>query len=165
MYRETDDQWASFSAQELAVTLYVVEDGRVLLIHKKRGLGGGKINAPGGRLESGESFREAAIRETREEIGIQVANPVEMATLQFIFTNGYTLEVRAFTATDYSGEPIETDEADPFWCEVDRIPFDRMWADDILWLPQVLAGSPMFGQFVFADDDMLESRVIPRPSR
>jgi len=154
--------WETFSPQELAVTLYLMDSDQVLLIHKKRGLGHGKINGPGGRLEAGETFVDAAVRETREETGIEVYDPTEMATLQFVFTNGYSLEVHAFTSTSYDGEPVETEEADPFWCPVGEIPFDRMWADDRLWLPQVLAGQKMFGQFVFDEDEMLDSVVSPR---
>jgi len=34
-----------------------------------------------------------------------------------------------------------------------------MWADDALWLPQVLAGSYVEGRFVFDGDSMLESEI------
>ena len=34
-----------------ATLLFVINDGNVLLIRKKRGLGAGKINGPGGKLD------------------------------------------------------------------------------------------------------------------
>jgi len=36
--------------------LFVIRAGQMLLIHKKRGLGAGKINGPDGRLDLGESL-------------------------------------------------------------------------------------------------------------
>ena len=69
-----------------------------------------------------------------------------------------------FTTESYSGEMMETDEARPFWCRKSEIPFDRMWADDKMWLPRVLAGEYVSGQFVFDDDVMLQSALFVRSS-
>jgi 8-oxo-dGTP diphosphatase len=158
-----EEPWGSFKPQEQAVTVYILTDSRILLIHKKRGLGNGKINAPGGRLEAGESFHDAAVRETREEIGLEVSDLKELATLLFTFTDGFTLEVRAFVTRSYSGTPLETDEADPFWCDITNIPFDRMWADDKVWLPEVIRGRYVVGRFIFDGDNMIESSVSVQP--
>ena len=55
------------------LTLMILKrDGKLLLGVKKRGFGMGKINCAGGKVESGETVREAAIRETFEEVGIRV---------------------------------------------------------------------------------------------
>ena len=70
----------------------------------------GKWSAPGGCVEFGETLAQAAVRETREEIGLAVDQLTEQALLQFVFTNGYTLEVTVFTTRSYSGEMIETDD-------------------------------------------------------
>ena len=51
--------------------LFVLDGDQILLIDKKRGLGHGKVNGPGGRLEPGESAYQAAVRETREEVGLE----------------------------------------------------------------------------------------------
>jgi 8-oxo-dGTP diphosphatase len=61
-----DIDWASWKAEDPATLVFVVKDGRILLIRKKRGLGAGKINAPGGRLEAGEAPIEGAVREVQE---------------------------------------------------------------------------------------------------
>ena len=61
--------WSRWQPTELATLCFVIRDGQILLIHKKRGLGAGKINGPGGRIESGETAEQGAIRETQEEVG------------------------------------------------------------------------------------------------
>ena len=43
--------------------VFLTRGEEVLLIHKKTGLGAGKINGPGGKLEPGESPLDAARRE------------------------------------------------------------------------------------------------------
>ncbi|MBM3815840.1 MAG: CoA pyrophosphatase [Actinobacteria bacterium] len=58
------------------VPLFVAADGpRVLLTRRSESLNShkGQIAFPGGRLEAGESSLDAAMRETREEIGIDAS--------------------------------------------------------------------------------------------
>ncbi len=128
---------------------------RILLIHKKTGLGAGLINAPGGRIEKGESPKEAAIRETREEVGMVAESPELKGELFFQFTNGHSIRGYVFESCRWSGNPVETSEADPFWCSIKDIPYDRMWADDSWWLPHMLSNRPFRGRFIFDEDKML----------
>ena len=151
--------WNNWIPRERANLCFVVKDGRVLLIRKKRGLGAGKINGPGGKIEPGETALEAAIRETQEEIGVTPLAVEERGVLHFQFTDGYSLHCTVFVATDFEGEPIETIEATPFWFEFDAIPFDEMWEDDRHWLPQVLAGKRFVAWFEFDGDRMLSRKV------
>ena len=58
--------WDGWQPQDIATLTFVFDGSEVLLIEKKRGLGAGKVNAPGGRLEPGESITECAVREVRE---------------------------------------------------------------------------------------------------
>jgi len=67
--------WDNWTPEEVATLLFVARAGEVLLIRKKRGLGAGKINGPGGRLEENETPLECAIRETQEELLI---NPLDI---------------------------------------------------------------------------------------
>ena len=69
--------WASWRAEIHATLLFIVRNGEILLIEKKRGIGAGKVNGPGGKIDPGETPLECIIRETREELGITVLRPVK----------------------------------------------------------------------------------------
>ena len=58
--------WRRWKPTDVATLVFVVEPERLLLIRKKRGLGAGKINGPGGRREPGETLDECAARELEE---------------------------------------------------------------------------------------------------
>jgi len=151
--------WAGWLPSERATLCFIVRDGEILLIRKKRGLGAGKVNGPGGRLEPGETLVECAIRESQEELGITPIEPEWRGELHFQFTDGYALHCAVFTADDCEGEPYETDEAIPLWTPLDAIPFHEMWADDIHWLPGVIEGRNFRGYFDFDGEKMLSCRV------
>lgn len=152
-------QWSTWCPVDTAVLCFVRSQTHVWLIHKKRGLGNGKINGPGGRVHEYERSLDAAIRETIEETGIAPIDPVAHGRLDFVFLNGYSLSATVYVASRWTGLPVETDEARPFWCPIRSIPYRSMWADDEFWLPAVLAGKAVHGRFIFSDDRMLEYHV------
>ncbi|MEA3187245.1 MAG: 8-oxo-dGTP diphosphatase [Chthoniobacter sp.] len=151
--------WTNWIPRERANLCFILKNGRLLLIRKKRGLGAGKINAPGGKIEAGETALESAIRETREEVGVTPVAPEKRGELCFQFADGYSLHCTVFLAFDCEGEPVETAEAAPFWSAVDEIPYHEMWADDRHWLPLLLDDQPFCGYFTF-DGDEMKSREI-----
>lgn len=147
--------WDTWVPVDVATLCFIRKGGKILLIRKKRGLGMGKINAPGGRQEKGETLEQTAVRETEEEVGLTPLNLAWAGRLDFAFTDGYSIQAHVFTATDATGELMETDEAAPFWCDENAIPYDRMWSDDRLWLPLLLEGTTFEAQFIFEKDLML----------
>ena len=151
--------WNTWEPTERAVLSFMRGNGKLLLIHKKKGLGAGKVNAPGGRITPGETPRQAAIRETIEEVHMEPKNPEKRGELFFQFKDGYKLHGEVFFSTEFSGTPTETDEADPFWCEIDNIPYDGMWEDDRYWLPLALSGTPFKAYFIFDDDRMVDKKI------
>jgi len=151
--------WSTWQPRERATLCFIVKAGRILLIRKKRGLGAGKINGPGGRIEPGETPLAAAIRETQEEVGVTPLEIAERGVLHFQFADGYSLHCTVFLAGDFTGELIETDEAAPFWFEVGAIPFHEMWEDDQHWLPAILGGQSFCAWFEFDGEKMLSKDV------
>jgi hypothetical protein len=49
----------------------------------------------------------------------------------------------------------------PKWFNINEIPYDQMWIDDILWIPKVLKGRIVEGNFLFDENQkMLEHEVV-----
>lgn len=152
----TDIDWNSWQPQQRATLLFVIRDGQVLLIRKKVGLGAGKINGPGGRINQGESPSEGAVREIQEELCVTPVGVCQTGELRFQFVDGLSLHVYVFKADDCLGDPQETDEADPLWIGTTAIPYNRMWADDRHWMPAMLEGKYFQGRFIFDGDRLLD---------
>jgi 8-oxo-dGDP phosphatase len=57
----------------MVVVALVQESGRVLMVQESKPRVAGTWNLPGGRVEPGESVVDAAVREVREESGLEIA--------------------------------------------------------------------------------------------
>lgn len=156
MISVSDIDWERWRARDLATLVFVIRDDRILLIRKKRGLGKGKVNGPGGKLDPGENAVECATRECHEELGIRVRNLECMGEHRFQFVDGYSIHCWVFRTGDVEGEAVETDEAIPLWTGLSNIPFEEMWEDDHIWLPMVIAGKHFTAHWIFEDDRMLD---------
>ncbi|MEK7189337.1 MAG: 8-oxo-dGTP diphosphatase [Patescibacteria group bacterium] len=147
------------------LTLFIAHrDGKVLLGMKKRGFGAGRWNGFGGKVEHGESIEDSVLREVREEAGIVPKDMRERAVFEFRYENADEMfEVHLFSASEFEGEPKETEEMRPQWFSHEEIPFADMWPDDAHWFPHFLAGEFFHGRFRFRDTDTLlehDIRVI-----
>ena len=146
-----------------ATICYPVDGDRVLLIHKKRGVGSGNYNGPGGKVEAGETPRQAARREVREEVRLEVEDLEKTGELEFVFGDEPFMHVHVFRTGSWEGTPRETAEADPEWFHRAAIPYDEMWEDDRLWLPLALDGESFVGYFRFdADGDEMSGAFVDR---
>jgi 8-oxo-dGTP diphosphatase len=126
-------------------------DNFILLGYKKRGFGAEKYNGIGGKLEPGETIKQAAIRELYEEIGVkctidQLDKSAELI-FQFPGKPEWNQRVHVFLVKEWEGEPIDSDEMKPEWFKKDNLPYCSMWPDDPLWLPHVLANKKVKGFF------------------
>jgi 8-oxo-dGTP diphosphatase len=128
----------------------------VLLGRKKHGLGVGNFVGLGGKLEPGESAVDAAVREVFEESGVIVAasdlEPRGLLSYWFPYREAWSQESNVFVCRTWQGEPRGSDELDPEWFALERVPYDEMWDDARRWLPAVLAGASVRRSFVFGED-------------
>ena len=148
-----------------ATLCFLIIDDKVLLAMKKRGFGQGKLNGIGGKVQDGESVEEAAIRETQEEVGVTPKKLERVATLNFYFPHvptdhNWNQQVCVFMVKEWEGEPEESEEMKPEWFNIDAIPYKSMWEDDAHWLPQVLRGELLTGDFSFTPDQSLDEFEI-----
>jgi len=144
--------WQTWEPVIRATLMFIVQDGEILLIDKLTGIGKGKVNGPGGKIEPGESAEEAVIRECQEELHITPLDPVKMGELCFSMTDIPDIHCHVFMAAQFTGDPQSTREANPLWKKVSDIPYEKMWEDDRYWLPMMLDGQEFFGRFDFTEE-------------
>ncbi|MHA1665503.1 MAG: 8-oxo-dGTP diphosphatase [Candidatus Njordarchaeales archaeon] len=129
--------------------LYLLQNNKVLLIYKKRGLGQGFYNGVGGKVEANETPEECAVRECKEEIDVIPSDLEWMGLLEFYNDGKLYGYVHVFISRKFAGTPKETEEAEPIWFDIHKIPYENMWSDDIFWLPHILNNEKVLGRFWF----------------
>ncbi len=154
--RVADIDWHRWRAVDTATLVFVLRDDEILLIDKKRGLGKGKVNGPGGKVDPGETVEQCAIRECREELSIEVAELQVLGEHLFQFVDGYSIHCFVYCTQVFSGTPTESPEAAPRWTRIDAIPYERMWEDDRIWLPLLLERQAFRARWIFDGDCMLD---------
>jgi 8-oxo-dGTP pyrophosphatase MutT (NUDIX family) len=142
-----------------ATLVYLLKSKQVLLAMKKRGFGAGKLNGIGGKVNENETPEQAAIRETAEEICVEI-KPTDLkkiGELDFFFSGkqdkSWDQTVHIFAARKWSNEPTETEEMKPVWINNDKLPFKKMWKDDPFWMQLLLKEKKFKGKFVFDEDN------------
>lgn len=110
----------------IGVAAIVIKDGRVLLVKRQNVHGSGSWSTPGGHLEFGETPEQCAIRETEEEVDIQITNVHFVAVTNDIFRENGKHYITLWMAGVYiSGEPrvaADYEIADLGWFEWDNLP-------------------------------------------
>ena len=134
----------------------------ICLAMKKRGFGMNRWNGVGGKVEKNETVDEAAKRETKEEIGVQVKALSKIAELSFFFPHNplWNQMVHVYFSEDWEGKPTESEEMNPKWFVSADIPFHAMWPDDIYWVPEVLKGNLLRAMFRFGEGDVVLEKKI-----
>ena len=177
--------WPNWQPDLIGTLVFVVRGKEVLLIEKKTGHGAGKINGPGGKLQQGETIPECAAREVAEEVGLRVENLRCLAELRFVDCIHSSIDGKAtkpnkavtltpnnqwlgfaFVTQDFSGHVEESVEAKPFWCPITQIPYDKMWADDAIWLPRILSWESRFeiSNYYFVDGELKQHEFVNGPA-
>jgi 8-oxo-dGTP pyrophosphatase MutT (NUDIX family) len=131
-------------------------DGSILLGRKRRGMGYGKWNGFGGKIEAGETMRQCACRELLEECGL-VMEPEKLVMVGDLYFHQpsdpqWSHAGIVYFARDWKGTPHLSDEMEPRWFRVVDFPYDDMWMADRVWLPMILAGKKIRGTIYFAED-------------
>lgn len=130
---------------KIATLGIVLRDGNgdILLGEKKKGeIGTGVLSGPGGKLDPGETLEECLIRETREELEIEL-NPASLRLIAHIdFYAGDEIDFRVYVyhARILSGEIHETADMIPAWYPRNNLPYEQMFDGDRRWFPMALTG-------------------------
>jgi|SRR3989344_1570020 len=128
---------------KIATLGVIMQNGKLLLGEKKRGeIGTGVLSGPGGKLDPGETLKECLIRETREELGIELdpASLELVALIDFYAAGAIDFRVYTYRAKILSGEIHETVDMIPGWYPLTDSTFERTYEADRHWLTRVARG-------------------------
>ena len=111
----TDDRFYP-SRPVLAASVAVLREGRILLAMRGTPPSEGLFSLPGGKVEIGETLGEAALRELREEVGVEAKLIGLIAPVEFIERDEkghirHHVVIAAHAARWVSGEPQTGPEA------------------------------------------------------
>jgi 8-oxo-dGTP diphosphatase len=135
----------------------------ILLGVKRRGHGVGNYTGVGGKLDEGEAVEQALVRECREEISVIPMHFWKVAELNFLKRDGdspWRIYHHVYLADEWEGGPKESEEIIPEWFKTHEIPYAGMWQDAEFWLPQVLAGSKIYGEFTYDEHEQLQAHSV-----
>ncbi len=138
-----------------ATLCYLRHENKILFQRKAPGLfGEGKWNAPGGKMLARELPEKAAVREMLEETGLIVSGLGFNGILNFYLGDSKELDqtVFLFSSKTSTGEMRSSSEGELRWFPVDLVPYSEMWQDDRVWLPLLLDGKSIVGDFYFTED-------------
>jgi 8-oxo-dGTP diphosphatase len=132
---------------KVGVGVMIFRGGNQTLLGKRKGSHGeGEYAFPGGHLEYGESFEECAVRETREETGIEIAN-IQYQLTANITKYGLKHYVHIGMTADWeSGEAelLEPDKSEQWgWYPIDNPP------DPLFEMSRLAIVSFRTGQIIF----------------
>lgn len=104
------------------------ENGNILVENRKDPdwLG---VSLPGGHVEPGEPFTQAAIREVWEETGLIMENPRLCGIKQFQAKGNTRYVVFFYKTNKYSGVLHSSDEGEVFWVKRSELNQYRLVAD------------------------------------
>jgi len=147
----------------LATLCYVKRDGQTLMVYRNKkpnDMHEGKWNGLGGKFEAGETPEECVIREIFEESGLSIYNPKLCGLLLFPNFKGDDWYVFVFTASDFSGELIDSPEGRLEWIEDSRLSSLNLWESDHIFLPWIQRGEFFSAKFEYEGDKMRGYNVV-----
>src|SRR5690242_7726792 len=134
-----------------ATLCHIIGRRGLLLKRASRGFSRGKWNAPGGKLEGGESPLKNAKREVLEETNLKVKKLSFHGTILYYMNSSKVLHTRAhlYSTREFTGTTRSTPEGRVRWFGLADLPLDEMWDDDKYWLGLMLSGSKFDASFYF----------------
>ncbi len=123
------------------VAAVIEKDGRVLICQRRAGRRHAlKWEFPGGKVEAGEKFSDALVRELREELGIEARVGAELGRYDVRYGNGAAIRLVFFQVTEFSGEAVNLEFEKIVWEERENL-YDYDFLDgDVEFVKKLAAG-------------------------
>jgi len=149
---------------KLATLCYVIDKDKTLMIYrnkKKNDYHEGKWNGLGGKFEPGESPEECAIREVKEESGLTMINPKMKGFITFpMFDKIKDWYVFIFTATDFEGKIIDSNEGKLEWIPNNKLVDLNLWDGDKIFIPWLFQEKFFSAKFYYEDGKFINHEVL-----
>lgn len=137
---------------------YLERDGQYLMLHrvKKEGdLNRDKWIGVGGKFEDGESPEECALREVREETGLEMTRYTYRGIVTFVSDRWPTEYMHLFHSTGFRGTVGECDEGDLEWIAKKKLMSLQLWEGDRIFLRLLDSDVPFFSLKLQYEGDTL----------
>ncbi len=109
--------------------MVMVCDGTRILVQDRLNPDWPGITFPGGHVEPCEPFADSAVREVREETGLEVRNLRLCGVQQWASEEGPRHVVICYRTSDFSGELKNSAEGRVFWIEPEELETLRLSTD------------------------------------
>jgi len=133
------DRHRNFVDQVPAAVVYVIKDNEILFGYRSIEPNIGKLNVPGGFLNLGESAEEAALREVREELGINIKIIDYLGSYADHYADTSKPVLCITFVAEYQGDEIipgdDLNAGPPVWRSIDDLPK----VDELSWSWQISA--------------------------
>ena len=126
---------------------------------KKDDINKNKYIGIGGHLEHGETPEECIVRETLEETGLKLENPVLRGMITFVMDE-VTEHSFLYTCDTFSGSIHVCTEGELVWIEKDKVLEVPLWEGDKIFLPLLGTEERFFNlKLVYEKDVLKESKL------
>ena len=138
------------SEQAIFTVLVLVENeqGQILVENRVDASYPG-ICLPGGHVEPKEAFTDAAVRETFEETGLKIEDPILCGVKQFQTGKDERYVVFFYKTTKYTGTLTASDEGEVFWLSRQQLS-EYKTVSDLDSMLKVF-DSPELSEFIYRD--------------
>ena len=149
---------------KLGTLVYLKQNGKTLMLHrvkKEQDFHEGKWNGLGGKLDPGETPEECAIREVKEESGLDLKALKLRGIITFpLFDQVDDWYVYLFTGTEFSGDLIDSPEGDLKWIDNDKLLDLNLWEGDYIFLQWIEQERFFSGKFVYEEKQLVDHSVV-----
>ena len=139
------------------VVAAIIKDGKICLLHRKKRPFQGYWGCIGGKLRQGETIIDAAVREAKEETGLDVAFEQycglchEHVKENGVIKHSFLLFVCKMKVV--SGELVSSNEGQVDWFDLNNLPTDKIVPSDLYMLEKMVPAKVPLHYSVMHDND------------
>ena len=142
---------------------YIEQNGKYLMLHrtaKENDENEDKWIGVGGKFEDGESPEECAVREIKEETGLNAHKLDFRGIVTFVSDKWPTEYMHLFTCRDFDGDVIKCDEGELEWIDKNDLLRLNLWEGDKIFLRLIAKKRPFFSLKLEYEGERLVKAVL-----